>query len=91
MRVSGQYRNSCGFRSLQVVIDACDFVGGVTVRIVEGKEIVVDGKGSRQQGVSVVTFSFNRRFGLYEDTDLAAVTAVMSSEGILVITAPRRK
>lgn len=74
-----------------MVIDACDFVGGVTVKIVDGKEIVVDGKGSRQQGGSVVTFSFNRRFGLYEDTDMDFLSTVMSSEGILVITAPRRK
>lgn len=84
------YRAIFVFRFFQIVLDVCDFVGAVRVKIVEGKEIVVEGKGNRQEGGSVVSFSFCRRYMLHDDTDLDAITAIMSSEGILTITVPRK-
>lgn len=71
---------------LQAVIDLCDF-GTVTVKLVEGKEIVVEATGTNEKGG---TFKTSRKYGLYSDTDLEQITAVMSSEGILVITMPRK-
>lgn len=71
---------------LQAVIDLCDF-GTVTVKLVEGKEIVVEAVGTNEKGG---TFKTSRKYGLYSDTDLEKITAVMSSEGILVITMPRK-
>lgn len=68
-------------------MDVCDFVPDVTVKVVEGKEIVVEGTGKKAGGG---TFSFCRRYGLYEDTDLETITAVVSAEGILTITVPRK-
>ncbi|KAK8751055.1 hypothetical protein OTU49_012763 [Cherax quadricarinatus] len=75
----------------KAVIDVCDFVGGVKVQIIGGSEIKVEGRGNRQEGVSVVSFSFMRGFILPDDADLEAVSAVMSSEGILTIIAPKIK
>lgn len=74
-----------------MVIDACDFLGAVTVKL-EGKEVVVSGTGKRQKGGTgpVITFSFGRRFSLYDDTIKENISAVMSSEGILMITIPRK-
>ena len=73
-------------------MDVCDFVGAVTVKV-EGKEVVVSGTGKRQKGGTgpVITFSFGRRFTLYDNTIIEAITAVMSSEGILTITIPRKE
>lgn len=71
-------------------MDVCDFLGGVTVKVV-GKEVLVEGRGNREKGGSVVSFSFNRRFAFYDDTNVEGITAVMSSEGVLVITIPRKK
>lgn len=69
----------------------CDFLGGVTVKVVDGKEVVVEGRGNREKGGAIVSFSFKRNFTLYKDTNLEGITAVMSSEGVLVITIPRKK
>ncbi|XP_042213196.1 uncharacterized protein LOC121860193 [Homarus americanus] len=77
--------------AMTMVLDVCDFIGGLKVQLIEGKEIKVEGKGNRQQGSSVVSFSFMRGFQLYDNTDLDAITAVMSSEGILTIIAPKMK
>ncbi|XP_050718535.1 titin homolog isoform X4 [Eriocheir sinensis] len=75
----------------KVVMDVMEFVGATTVKV-EGKEVVVNGTGKRQKGGKgpVITFSFARRFTLYDDTIIDAITAVMSSEGILIITIPRK-
>lgn len=79
------------FISSKVVMDVMEFVGAVTVKI-EGKEVVVSGTGKRQKGGKgpVITFSFGRRFTLYDDTVIDSITAVMSSEGILTLTIPRK-
>lgn len=71
----------------QIVMDVCDYNTEVTVKVVEGKEVVVEGKGSRPDGG---TFSLCRRYSLYSDTILEDITAVMSSDGILTITIPRK-
>ncbi|XP_071532987.1 uncharacterized protein [Panulirus ornatus] len=75
----------------QIVLDVCDFIGGVKVKIVEGSEIVVEGKGNRQEGMSVVSFSFLRRFLVPDDAVYDAITTFMSSEGILTITIPKKQ
>nr|XP_045606876.1 titin-like isoform X3 [Procambarus clarkii] len=75
----------------KAVIDVCDFVGGVKVQVINGQEIKVEGRGNRQEGVSVVSFSFMRGFILPDDCDLEAVSAVMSAEGVLTIVGPKMK
>ncbi|XP_045606872.2 mucin-22 isoform X1 [Procambarus clarkii] len=75
----------------KAVIDVCDFVGGVKVQVINGQEIKVEGRGNRQEGVSVVSFSFMRGFILPDDCDLEAVSAVMSAEGVLTIVGPKIK
>lgn len=71
---------------LQAIIDLCDFET-VTVTLVEGQKIVVEATGTNAKGCK---FSTSRSYFLYSDTDLENITAVMSSEGILVITMPRK-
>jgi len=68
-----------------------DFMGGdVKVKVVGEKELVVEGRMEKEEGKSsMCAYSFRRRFSLPHLTDMAAVTSVMSSDGILTITVPR--
>lgn len=61
------------------------------MKIVEGSEIVVEGRGNRQEGMSVVSFSFLRRFLVPDDGVLEDITTFMSKEGILTITIPKEQ
>ena len=68
----------------------CDFLGNVTVKVVE-HELVIEGEGKRPTETGAIqTFKFNRRFSMPEDVTPDDITAVMSSEGILIITIIRR-
>ncbi|KAG7158672.1 uncharacterized protein LOC121878296 [Homarus americanus] len=73
-----------------ILLDVYDFLGGeVTAKVVEGQELVVEGRAKRQQGTCLTTLSFLRRFALPERADLKAITAVMSSDGVLLIIIPK--
>lgn len=73
-------------------MDVHDFLDGeVKVKVVGEKEVVVEGRVERREGggSSVSSHSFRRRFSLPHLTDMSAITSVMSSDGILTITAPK--
>lgn len=71
-------------------MDVQDFVGGEVKARVEGeRELVVEGRTETKTGDwSASSSSFRRRFCLPANTDLAAVSAVLSDDGILTVTAP---
>jgi len=70
------------------VLDVHDFMrGDVKVKVVD-EELVVEGRAEEEEGgSSVSTRSFRRRFALPHSTDMTRITSVMSSDGILTITA----
>lgn len=72
-------------------MDVHDFLDGEVKVKAEGEEVVVEGRLERREkgGSSVSSHSFTRRFSLPPFTDMAAITSVMSSDGILTITAPK--
>lgn len=72
-------------------MDVHDFVDGEVKARVEGeRELVVEGRTETKTGDwDVSSNSFRRRFCLPSDIDLAAVSAVLSDDGILTVTAPR--
>nr|XP_027233919.1 uncharacterized protein LOC113825302 [Penaeus vannamei] len=74
--------------SLKIVLDVHDFMrGDVKVKVVD-EELVVEGRAEEEEGgSSVSTRSFSRRFALPHSTDMTRITSVMSSDGILTITA----
>lgn len=73
-------------------MDVHDFVSGeVKVKVAGEQELVVEGRTETKKGDwSVSTNSFRRRFYLPTNTDVKAVSAVLSDDGILTITAPQR-
>lgn len=72
------------------MVDVYDFLGGeVTVSVVDGRELVVEGRAKRQEGTSMTTLSFVRRFPLPDLADLETISAVMASDGVLVIGVPK--
>nr|XP_045595160.1 uncharacterized protein LOC123756146 [Procambarus clarkii] len=75
-----------------ILLDVYDFLGGeVTAKVVDGLEVVVEGRAQRQAGTSLTTLSFLRRFPLPDRADLTAIMAVMSSDGVLLIIVPKLK
>ncbi|XP_063586539.1 uncharacterized protein LOC134764004 [Penaeus indicus] len=77
--------------SLKIVLDVYDFMrGDVKVKVVDEKELVVEGRVEKEEGSSSVSsHSFRRRYSLPHRTDMTHITSVMSSDGILTITAPK--
>ena len=77
---------------LQIVMDVQDFTAGeVKVKAAGERELVVEGRTETKDGDwSVSCNSFRRRFLLPANTDAKAVSAVLSDDGILTITAPRK-
>ncbi|XP_042864839.1 uncharacterized protein LOC122248720 [Penaeus japonicus] len=78
--------------SHKVVLDVHEFLGGdVRVKAVGERELAVEGRVDRkEEGSSCVTsHTFRRHFCLPSHTDMAAITSVMSSDGILTITVPK--
>lgn len=75
---------------IQIVLDVMDFVAGdVKVKAVGELELVVEGRlDTGADGGAPRTFK--RNFTLPQNTDMDAVTSVMSADGILTITAPKR-
>ncbi|XP_063586551.1 uncharacterized protein LOC134764016 [Penaeus indicus] len=78
--------------SHKIVMDVFDFISGdVTVRVVEGKELLVEGQAEKQDGSRVSRVSFVRRFALPELVDRDAISCVLSSDGILTIISRKRR
>ncbi|KAG0694040.1 Protein lethal(2)essential for life [Chionoecetes opilio] len=83
---------NCDAASQKIVMDVHDFVGGeVKVKVAGERELVVEGRTETKTGDwSVSSNTFHRRFCLPTNTDVKAVSAVLSDDGILTITAPRK-
>jgi len=74
----------------KVVMDVHDFMtGDIKVKVVDNKEVVVEGRVEKQDGGFRSTKSFCRRFNFPGKVDMEAVTSAMSSDGVLTITAPK--
>lgn len=73
----------------QIILDVQDFATGgvITVKIVNEKEVVVEGRIEKKE---VTTKRFCRRFVLSQEIHVETVSCVMSADGVLVITAPRK-
>merc|ERR1711915_1098880 len=74
--------------SHKIVIDVNDFVGGdVNVKVLDEEELLVEGHMEKKEegSSSVSSHSFRRYFTLPRHTDMAAITSVMSTDGILTI------
>lgn len=70
----------------KVVMDVHDFTGGdVTVQLVGGNELLVEGQAERQEDNKVSRLSFVRCFPLPDHVDRDAITTALSSDGILTI------
>ncbi|XP_071532717.1 uncharacterized protein [Panulirus ornatus] len=76
--------------SHKFVIDVHDFTNGgeITVKLKEERELVVEGHLKENGLVSPKQFS--RHFLLPLDVCTEAVTAVMSEDGVLTVTAPKK-
>nr|XP_027228839.1 alpha-crystallin A chain-like [Penaeus vannamei] len=74
----------------KVVLDVHDFMNeDVKVKVVDNKEVVVEGRAEKNDGTLRSSKSFCRRFTLPGAVDMNAVTSAMSSDGVLTITAPK--
>ncbi|XP_069981754.1 serine-rich adhesin for platelets [Penaeus vannamei] len=74
----------------KVVLDVHDFMNeDVRVKVVDNKEVVVEGRAEKNDGTLRSSKSFCRRFTLPGAVDMNAVTSAMSSDGVLTITAPK--
>lgn len=76
----------------QIIVDVQDFINGgeVTVKTVEEREVVIEGHIEKQEGNRRSSKSFCKRFVLSEDIDVESLTCVVSADGVLTITAPRK-
>ncbi|XP_076056945.1 uncharacterized protein LOC143034573 [Oratosquilla oratoria] len=73
----------------KIVIDVDDFKDGkMSVKVVD-HSVVAEGFLDKTDLGSSSTHSFSRRFSLPKSVDLEAVTATITSDGILTITAPK--
>lgn len=69
----------------QIVLDMHDFVDGdVKVKLMGEKELLVEALSAGSSR------TFRRSFSLPESTDMTSITSVMSSDGILTITATKK-
>lgn len=77
---------------LQVVVDVQDFINGgeVNVKVVNEREIVIEGHVEKKEGNTTSTKRFRKRYVLPEDIEVEKVTSVMSSDGVLTITTPKK-
>lgn len=77
---------------LQVVVDVQDFINGgeVNVKVVNEREIVIEGHVEKKEGNTTSTKRFRKRYVLPEDIEVEKVTSVMSSDGVLTIKTPKK-
>lgn len=64
--------------------------GEITVKAVKDRELVVEGRVEKEEDGSSYTKRFLRHFVLPFDVYLESVSSVMSSDGVLTITAPKK-
>ncbi|XP_063586542.1 uncharacterized protein LOC134764007 [Penaeus indicus] len=70
---------------LKIIMDVYEFMSGdIQAKVVDEKELVIEGRVVKSEGTSSETsHSFRRRFSLPQYTD---ITSVMSLDGILTVT-----
>ncbi|XP_037777725.1 uncharacterized protein LOC119574520 [Penaeus monodon] len=74
----------------KVVLDVHDFMDrDIKVKVVDNKEVVVEGRAEKNDGALRSSKSFCRRFTFPGAVDMNAVTSAMSSDGVLTISAPK--
>ncbi|XP_068208593.1 uncharacterized protein [Palaemon carinicauda] len=73
------------------VLDVQDFMNGgeITIKALNDKEIVVEGHIEKEGGSKSIK-RFMKRFTVPENIKLESVSSVMSSDGVLTITAPKK-
>ena len=76
----------------QIVVDVQDFTrgGNITVKAVRERELVVEGHVEQEEGGAKFRKQFHRRFVLPYDIYPESVSSVMSADGVLTITAPKK-
>ncbi|XP_047474195.1 heat shock protein 67B1-like [Penaeus chinensis] len=74
------------------VLDVKDFSDGgeISVKAVNDRELVVEGRKEKQGDGSRCSQRFLRRFVVPGDLQLDAVNSVVSSDGVLTISAPKK-
>lgn len=74
------------------MLDVQDFSssGEVAVQFVSERELVVEGRVEEEGRCSRSCRRFQRRFLMSGPVDLQAVTSVISADGVLTITAPKK-
>ena len=60
------------------------------VKTVDEREVVIEGSVKRQEGNTISSKSFRKRYVLPQDIVTEKVTSVVSSDGILTIIAPKK-
>lgn len=60
------------------------------MRAVQDRELVVEGHTEQQEGGAKLKKQFHRRFVLPHDIYPESVSSVMSADGVLTITAPKK-
>lgn len=72
-------------------MDVHDFTSGdVTVSLVGGSELVIEGQAEKQEGSCSARKSFCRRFLLPELDDRDAISSALSSDGILSVISTKK-
>uniref|UniRef100_A0A0P4WJG0 SHSP domain-containing protein n=1 Tax=Scylla olivacea TaxID=85551 RepID=A0A0P4WJG0_SCYOL len=76
----------------KIIVDVKDFTDGgeVTVKTVDEREVVIEGRIEKQEGNKKTIKRFCKRFILPEDILVESVTSVVSSDGVLTITARKK-
>ncbi|XP_063603419.1 uncharacterized protein LOC134779292 [Penaeus indicus] len=80
-------------RQHKFVLDVKDFSDGgeISVKAMNDRELVVEGRKEKQGDGSRCSQRFVRRFVVPGDIELDAVTSVVSSDGVLTISAPKKQ
>ncbi|KAK7067255.1 hypothetical protein SK128_020020 [Halocaridina rubra] len=76
--------------SHKVVLDVHDFINGgdITIKAIHDRELIIEGKIQNQSQGSTSQKKFLKRFVFPRDIQLDAVTSIMSTDGVLTVTAP---
>ncbi|XP_076061879.1 uncharacterized protein LOC143037480 isoform X1 [Oratosquilla oratoria] len=80
-----------GETNYKVVMDVRDFVKEDLQVKVDGQKLMVEGRAEKKEANSSSSRSFHRNFTLPTTVDIEAVTSALSSDGVLTITAPKRR
>lgn len=62
----------------------------MNVKVVNEREIIIEGHVEKKEGNTTSTKRFRKRYVLPEDIEVEKVTSVMSSDGVLTITTPKK-